>query len=75
MTSTAIQHFYPSNGVLRKISESNEVLNLLTAQNSDNLSIAMSTATNHAETTQTSSERAYFILEGELLINDTVVKV
>lgn len=61
------------NGVSRKISESYSVLNLLTASDSDNISLAVSTAENHNETTKTTSDRAYYLLEGELIVDDNLV--
>ncbi len=61
------------NGVNRKISDSYSVLNLLTAKDSNHLSLAVSTAKNHRETTKTTSDRIYYILEGELIVNDNLV--
>jgi ethanolamine utilization protein EutQ (cupin superfamily) len=61
------------DGINRKISNSYSVLNLLTANDSDKVSLAVSTANNHDETTKTSSDRVYYILEGELTINDDLV--
>lgn len=58
------------NGISRKISDSYSVLNLLTATDSDNVSLAVSTAKNHKETTKTTSDRVYYVLEGELIVND-----
>jgi ethanolamine utilization protein EutQ (cupin superfamily) len=68
-----IHHITPQNGSIRKVSESYAILNLLTAQESENVSVAIGTATNHNETTSTSSERVYFILEGEMTINDEIL--
>lgn len=61
------------NATIRKIAESYNVANFITAEQSENVSLAIGTATNHDETTKTSSERIYFVLEGELIINDTSV--
>ncbi len=61
------------SGVNRKISDSYSVLNLLTAIDSDNISLAVSSAVNHNETTKTTSDRVYYILEGELIINDNLI--
>ena len=61
------------NGIIRKISDSYSVLNLLTANDCDNVSLAVSTAKNHDETTKTKSDRAYYILEGELIVNNNLV--
>jgi len=58
------------DGVGRKISDSYSVLNLLTANDSDNVSLAVSTADNHNETT---SDRVYYILEGELIVDDNLI--
>ena len=49
------------------------MLNLLTAKESEQVSIAVSTALDHKETTQTTSDRAYYLLEGELLVNDELL--
>ena len=56
-------------GITRKISDTYSILNLLTAQDSDKISIAISTADNHKETTSTTSDRVYYILEGNININ------
>jgi len=61
------------DGISRKISESYSVLNLLTANDSDNVSLAVSSAENHNETTKTTSDRVYYILEGELIVDDSLV--
>ncbi|MFA7718124.1 MAG: hypothetical protein WC875_05395, partial [Candidatus Absconditabacterales bacterium] len=37
-----------------------------------NLSVGISTAENHNETTKTTSDRVYYILEGELIANDSL---
>jgi mannose-6-phosphate isomerase-like protein (cupin superfamily) len=71
--NTTPQHFRPEDGIVRKISESYSVLNLLTAQQSEQISLAIGTAIDHEETTQTSSERVYFVLEGEIIVNDEMI--
>lgn len=62
--------FKSKNAVIRKISNSYSVANLLTVEDSDKLSVAVSEWINHDETTKTTSDRAYYILEWELIIND-----
>ena len=69
----AIKIIKSEDGVSRKISDSYSVLNLLTANDSDNVSLAVSTAENHNETTKTTSDRAYYVLEGKLVIDDTLI--
>lgn len=69
----AIKILKSKDGVSRKISDSYSVLNLLTANDSDNISLAVSTAENHNETTKTTSDRAYYILEGELIVDDNLI--
>ncbi len=69
----AIRIIKSEEGVSRKISDSYSVLNLLTANDSDNVSLAISTAKDHDETTKTTSDRVYFVLEGELIINDNLI--
>lgn len=64
--------FKQEEGQTRNISNSYSILNLLTAKDSNNISIAISTATDHKETTQTTSERAYFVLEGSIIVNDSI---
>ncbi|MFA6073806.1 MAG: hypothetical protein WC758_06860 [Candidatus Woesearchaeota archaeon] len=61
------------DGVIRKISESYSVLNLLTANDSDKVSLAVSTAENHDETTKTTSDRVYYILKGKLIVNNKMI--
>ena len=51
------------DGIIRKISNTYSVLNLLSANDSNNVSLSVSTAENHNETTKTTSDRAYYILE------------
>jgi len=63
----------PADAQIRKISESYYVASFVTAQQSENVSLAIGTANQHKETTKTSSERIYFVLEGELVVNGTKV--
>lgn len=61
------------DGVIRKISESYSILNLLTSDLSEKLSLSISEAKDHNETTQTTSERVYYILEGKVIIDDNLI--
>lgn len=59
-------------GVQRKISDSYEVTNII----SEKFSVAVGSAENHSETTKNlKSDRVYYVLEGELKVNDEVVGV
>lgn len=69
----SVKLFKKEEGSERKISDSHFVLNLLTANDSDKVSVAVSTARNHNETTKTASDRAYYILEGEIIVNDEII--
>ena len=69
----AIKIIKSEDGVSRKISDSYSVLNFLTANDSDNVSLAVSSADNHDETTKTTSDRVYYILEGELIVDDNFI--
>lgn len=69
----AIKIIKSEDGISRKISDSYSVLNLLTAHDSDIVSLAVGSADNHDETTKTTSDRVYYILEGKLIINDNLV--
>ena len=69
----AIKIIKSENGINRKISDSYSVLNLLTANDNDNVSLAVSSADNHDETTKTTSDRVYYILEGELIVDNNLV--
>ena len=71
MSIKIIKH---EEGGERKISESYSVLNLLTGAESDKVSVAVSTAKDHTETTKTTSDRAYYVLEGEIEVNDLIAK-
>ena len=62
------------DGVSRKISDSYSVLNLLTAEDSDNVSLAVGTAKDIDKTTKTTSDRVYYVLEGEMVVDDLVAK-
>ena len=65
-----IKLFKKEDAAIRRISNSYSVLNFLTVTDSDNVSLAVSEADNHVETTKTSSDRAYYVLEGEIIVND-----
>jgi ethanolamine utilization protein EutQ (cupin superfamily) len=69
----AIKIIKSEDGVSRKFSDSYSVLNLLTANDSDNVSLSVSSAENHNETTNTTSDRVYYILEGELIVDENLV--
>jgi ethanolamine utilization protein EutQ (cupin superfamily) len=69
----AIKIIKLEDGVSRKVSDSYSVLNLLTANDSNNISLAVSTAENHDEITKTTSDRVYYILEGKLIVNDELI--
>jgi len=69
----AIKLIKNKNGVERKLSDSYSVLNLLTANDSDKVSLAVSTAKNQNETTKTISDRVYYIIEGKLIVNNKLV--
>ena len=58
------------DGIIRKVSDSYSVLNLLTIHDSNKVSLWISTANNHNETTKTSSDRVYYIMKGQLIIDD-----
>ena len=68
-----IKIFKQKDSIARKIFDSYSVFNFLTAEDSDKVSIAVGVATEHNETTQTSSERVYFVLEGEIIVNDEII--
>jgi ethanolamine utilization protein EutQ (cupin superfamily) len=65
--------FKNTQGITRKISNTYTVSNYLTFADSDKVSVAVGTATNHEETTTTSSDRAYFVLEGQICVNGKLV--
>jgi len=65
-----IRLFKKDDAVIRRISDSYSVLNFLTVTDSDNVSLGVSEADNHVETTKTSSDRAYYVLGGEIIVND-----
>lgn len=53
----------------RKISESYQVDNFLTRNLCENISLAISEAKNHSETTKNiCSDRIYYVLEGKLIV-------
>jgi hypothetical protein len=59
----------PEDWKIRIISDSYSVLNLLTIDDSKNISVAVSSAIDYNKTTKTTSDRVYYILDGELEIN------
>lgn len=61
------------NGTTRKISETYSVLNLLTNDDCENISVAVCNADKINKTTQTSSDRIYYILEWEFLGNNELI--
>lgn len=65
-----IKLFKKEDSVIRKISDSYSVFNFLTVNDSDKVSLGVSEADNHVETTKASSDRAYYVLEGEIIVND-----
>lgn len=69
----AIKLFKKENAAIRKISESYSVSNFLTAGYCRNASVAVGNAEKHDETTITNSDRAYYVLEGEININDELI--
>ena len=69
----AVKLIKQEDGVSRKVDDAYSVLNLLTAEDSNNVSVAVSTAENCDKTTKTTSERAYYILEGELIADEEII--
>ena len=65
--------FKKSEGITRRISDTFSVDNYLTSANSDQVSVAVGKAENHTETTENSSDRVYFVLEGQISVNDNLV--
>ncbi|MCK4730136.1 MAG: cupin domain-containing protein [Candidatus Aenigmarchaeota archaeon] len=64
-----IQIIKKDQGIVRKINENYQVTNFLTKEISENLSLAVSEATNHSETTKnTRSDRIYYVFEGKLIV-------
>jgi len=70
----SIKIIRPADWKERKISGSYSVLNLLTIDDSKNISVAVSSAIDHNETTKTTSDRVYYILDGKLEIHGKVAK-
>lgn len=55
----------------REISESYQVKNFITKESSEKVSLAVSEADEHSETTKNvRSDRIYYVLEGKLVIKD-----
>ncbi|MFA4907325.1 MAG: cupin domain-containing protein [archaeon] len=64
-----VQIIKKSEGIARKISENYKVTNFLTKDSSKNVSLAVSEAKNHSETTKNiRSDRVYYVLEGKLVV-------
>jgi ethanolamine utilization protein EutQ (cupin superfamily) len=58
-----------SEAIARKISDSYQVINFLTREASENVSLAIGQAENHSETTKNvRSDRIYYIIEGKLVL-------
>lgn len=68
-----IKIFKKEDAIIRKIADSYFVSNFLTADYSDKMSVAVGNANEHNETTKTSSDRAYFVIEGEIVVNNDIV--
>jgi ethanolamine utilization protein EutQ (cupin superfamily) len=68
-----VKLFKNEDGSVRKVTNSFSVLNLLTKEDCDTVSVAVGTAKNHFEITTPSSARAYFILEGKMIVNKNIV--
>jgi len=69
----SIKLFKKEEAKERKISDSYSVFNMLTGSDSEKLSVAVGDAKKHIETTQTKSDRAYYILEGEVQVNNEII--
>lgn len=68
-----IKLFKKEEAIIRKVSESYSISNYLTINDSSKVSVAISDALNHIETTKTNSDRVYYILEGKITINKNVI--
>ncbi len=68
-----VKLFREKEGVLRKVSDTHSVINLLTAEDSNRISVAVGIGDKMKETTTARSDRVYYILEGELTINDEII--
>ncbi len=68
-----IKIFRKENAIIRKISDSYSVFNFLTAADSEKVSVAVGDAANHNETTTINSDRAYYILAGEIIVNENLI--
>jgi len=63
-----------TDGFERKISETYSVKNMLTKQECENVSVAVSSAIGHKETTKSEvSDRVYYIIEGELKVEPELI--
>lgn len=65
--------FKKSDGILRKISDSHSVMNYLTSEDCDRFSVAVGKGDNHEETTSSPSDRAYYVIEGEITIDNKLI--
>lgn len=64
-----IKRFKKEKVETREISSSYSVTNYLTKQDCENVSLAVSQAEEHSETTKNiKSDRVYYILEGKLIV-------
>ncbi|PIR81610.1 MAG: hypothetical protein COU21_02690 [Candidatus Komeilibacteria bacterium CG10_big_fil_rev_8_21_14_0_10_36_65] len=68
----SIKIFKKEDSISRKISDSYSILNFLTSEDSDKISLAIGTARNHNEITQTTRDRVYYMVEGKIIINDNI---
>lgn len=68
----SIKIFKKGLAVKRDISPSHSVFNLLTAKDSERLSLGLATTQNHLETTTTHNERVYYVLEGKMIVNKEI---
>ena len=68
-----IKLFRQNKGKIRKISSSYSILNLLTADNTKRMSVALAESVNHQETTKTTSDHAYYILSGKIIVNKKII--
>jgi len=68
----SIKLFKNKDGVERRLSDSYSVFNYLTAVDSDNVSLAVGEANDHNETTKSGSDRVYYVLSGEFIVNGNI---
>ena len=65
--------FKKTEGIDRKISETYTVTNYLTREDSNKVSMAVGHAKDHEEIVNIVSDRAYFVLEGKIIVDDKLV--